>query len=91
MPKTQPFLHSIDYYDSIFFNAVELPPSIALLPNIEEIVTYSQDERLGDAAFMRKYGKKTLARYRSNDLSDIEAEDPSADEADFDEMEDIQY
>ena len=40
---------------------------------------------------MQKYGEEILARYKLNDLSDIESEEISVDEKDFDEMEEIEY
>jgi len=88
----------VDYYDPEFFSKLQpqlchkiANKSIALLPDIEEIFTYSQDEQLSDKAFMQKYGEDILARYKLDDLSNVESEEISADEKDFDEMEEIEY
>jgi len=40
---------------------------------------------------MKKYGEEILARYKLDDLSNIESEEISADEKDFDEMKEIKY
>jgi len=88
----------VDYYDPEFFSQLQpqlcckiANKSIALFPDIEKTFIYSQDEWLSDKAFMQKYGEEILARYKLNDLSDIESEEISVDEKDFDEMEEIEY
>jgi len=85
----------VDYYDPEFFSQLQpqlchkiANKSIALLPGIEETFTYSQDEQLSDKAFMQKYGEDILARYKLDDLSNVEI---SADEEDFDETEEMEY
>jgi len=40
---------------------------------------------------MQKYSEEILARYKLDDLSDIESEEISADEEDFDKIEEIEY
>jgi len=40
---------------------------------------------------MQKYGKDILARYKLDDLFNVESEKISADEEDFDKMEEIEY
>jgi len=40
---------------------------------------------------MQKYGEDILARYKLNDLSNIESEEISADEKDFNETKEIEY
>ena len=40
---------------------------------------------------MQKYSEEILARYKLDDLSDIESEEISADEEDFDKIEKIEY
>jgi len=84
----------IDYYDPDFSNRLQpqlcskiTNKSIALLPDIEQTFTHGQDERLGDKAFMHKYGEEVLARYKLDDLSDVESEEISVDEEDLNEME----
>jgi len=88
----------VDYYDPEFFSQLQpqlchkiANKSIALLPDIEETFTYSQDEQLSDKAFMQKYGKDILARYKLDDLSNVESEEILADKEDFDETEEMEY
>jgi len=88
----------VDYYDPEFFSQLQpqlcykiTNKSIVLLPDIEETFTYSQDEQLSNKAFMQKYGKDILARYKLDDLSNVESEKISADEEDFDETEEMEY
>jgi len=40
---------------------------------------------------MQKYSEEILARYKLDDLSDIESEEISADKEDFDKIEEIEY
>ena len=40
---------------------------------------------------MQKYSEEILARYKLDDLSDVESEEISADEEDFDKIEEIEY
>jgi len=40
---------------------------------------------------MKKYGEEILARYKLDDLSNIESKEISADKEDFNEMEEIKY
>ena len=65
--------------------------SITLLSDIEETFIYSQDEWFSDKVFMQKYSEEILARYKLDDLSDIESEEILADEEDFDKIEKIEY
>jgi len=88
----------VDYYDPEFFSQLQpqlcckiANKSIALLPDIEETFTYSQDEWLSDKAFMQKYSEEILARYKLDDLSDVKSEEILADKEDFDKMEEIEY
>jgi len=88
----------VDYYDPEFFSQLQpqlhckiANKSIALLSDIEKTFIYSQDEWLSDKAFMQKYSEEILARYKLDDLSDVESEEISADEEDFDEIEEMEY
>jgi len=61
----------VNYYDPEFFSQLQSQlhhkianKSIALIPDIEETFTYSQDKWLSDKAFMQKYGEEILARYK---------------------------
>jgi len=88
----------VDYYDPEFFSQLQpqlhhkiANKSIALLPDIEETFTYSQDEQLSNKAFMQKYSEEILARYKLDDLSNVESEEISADEEDFDETKEMEY
>jgi len=40
---------------------------------------------------MQKYGEDILARYKLDDLSNVESKEISADEENFDEMEEMEY
>jgi len=88
----------INYYDPEFFSQLQpqlrhkiANKSIVLFSGIEETFTYSQDEQLSDKAFMQKYGEDILAKYKLDDLSNVESEEISADEEDFDETEEMEY
>jgi len=88
----------VDYYDPEFFSQLQpqlhykiANKSIAFLPDIEETFTYSQDKQLSDKVFMQKYSEDILARYKLDDLSNVESKKISADEEDFDETKEMEY
>lgn len=73
---------------SVDYNLNHINKSIVLLPDIKETFTYSQDKQLSDKAFMQKCNEEILARYKLDDLSDVESEEILADS---DEMKEIEY
>ena len=68
----------IDYYDPSFFNGLQphlhkqiALQMVALLPNIKDSFIKYADENLSNSVFQSKFADTVLAKYRLNDLEEI--------------------
>ena len=68
----------IDYYDPSFFNGLQphlckqiALQTVVLLPNIEDLFTKYADENLSNSVFQSKFANTVLAKYRLDDLEEI--------------------
>ena len=81
----------IDYYNPSFFNRLQpyLHKQIALqivvfLSNIEDLFTKCADENLSDSVFQSKFADTVLAKYRLDDLEEInDSEEEWLEDKDF--------
>ena len=84
----------IDYYDPSFFNGLQphlckqiALQMVALLPNIEDSFTKCTDENLSDSVFQSKFADAVLAKYRLDDLEEInDSEEEWLENEDFEDI-----